>query len=63
VDLKAARLKLNPGMALASARAMVHELNVAEADEPADANCARNRRWCDAARSSRSMAWTDCCST
>ena len=48
VDLKAARLKLVPGMALASARAMVRELTVVEADEPADARLlAGIADWCD----------------
>jgi len=48
VDLKAARLKLAPGMALASARAMVRELTVVEADEPADARLlAGIADWCD----------------
>src|SRR5579871_6803364 len=48
VDLKAARLKLKPGMPLASARAMVRELAVIEADEPADAKLlAGIADWCD----------------
>ena len=48
VDLKAARLKLTPGMPLASARAMVRELAVVEADEPADAKLlAGIADWCD----------------
>jgi len=48
VDLKAARLKLSPGMPLASARAMVRELTVVEADEPADADLLDGiADWCD----------------
>src|SRR5450432_734919 len=48
VDLKAARLKLNPGIPLASVRAMVRELAVVEADEPADAKLlAGIADWCD----------------
>ncbi|MGZ6008470.1 MAG: Y-family DNA polymerase [Rhizomicrobium sp.] len=48
VDRKAARQGLNPGMALASARAMVRELAVAEADETADAKLLTGiADWCD----------------
>ncbi|HVE03624.1 MAG TPA: hypothetical protein VNB30_06175 [Rhizomicrobium sp.] len=48
VDRKAARLRLTPGMPLASARAMVRELNVVEADGPADAKLlATIADWCD----------------
>src|SRR5690242_7921639 len=48
VDRKAARLRLTPGMPLASARAMARELNVVEADGPADAKLlATIADWCD----------------
>ena len=48
VDAKAGALKLSPGMALASARAMLRELDVVEADPPADARLlARIADWCD----------------
>jgi len=47
-DAKAAKLKLHPGMALASARAMVRELTVVEADPAADAKLlAQIADWCD----------------
>jgi protein ImuB len=48
VDARAARLKLNPGMPLASARAMVRELTIVEADEAADAKLLNGiADWCD----------------
>src|SRR5712691_3696145 len=48
VDRKAARLRLTPGMPLASAHAMVREIVVAEADEAADAKLlAAIADWCD----------------
>ena len=48
VDRKAAQLRLTPGMALASARAMVRELAVVEADAAADAKLlAQIADWCD----------------
>jgi len=48
VDRKAARLRLAPGMPLASARAMVRELNIVEADAAADAKLlAAIADWCD----------------
>src|SRR5512135_297731 len=48
VDRKASRLSLRPGMPLASARAMVRELVVIEADETADAKqLAAIADWCD----------------
>ena len=47
-DAKAAALKLQPGLALASARAMVRELNVVEAEPAADAKLlAQIADWCD----------------
>src|ERR1043165_389887 len=48
VDRNAARPRVPPGMPLASARAMVRELNVVEADGPADAKLlATIADWCD----------------
>ena len=47
-DARAANLKLHPGMPLASARAMVRELTVVEADAPADARLlSAIADWCD----------------
>ncbi|HEV2651640.1 MAG TPA: DNA polymerase Y family protein [Rhizomicrobium sp.] len=48
VDRNAARLKLRPGMPLASARAIVNTMTVAEADLPADETLlAGIADWCD----------------
>lgn len=48
VDRNAARLNLIPGMALADARAMIPNLAVAEANEPADLKLLeRIAEWCD----------------
>jgi len=48
VDARAAALKLHPGMALASARAMVRALDVVEADPAADAKLlGQIADWCD----------------
>jgi protein ImuB len=48
VDARAAALKLFPGQALASARAMVRELDVVEAEPAEDASLlARLADWCD----------------
>jgi protein ImuB len=48
VDPRAARLGLKPGMALTDARAMIIDLNVAEADVAADAAlCEAVADWCD----------------
>jgi protein ImuB len=48
VDRNAARLKLRPGMPLASARAVVNTMKVAEADLPADKTLlAGIADWCD----------------
>ncbi|MEI9886271.1 MAG: DNA polymerase Y family protein [Rhizomicrobium sp.] len=48
VDLAAARLGLKAGMPLASARAMVNDLRIVEADPPADRQTLKDiADWCD----------------